>query len=145
METKSQGIFSRRGILAEFWCQFHQRSTAAFFAQRSRKRKKDSQDVSFFALLGSAPAKAARITFMKLTQVSGLFDPARTGIRLPALPQRQPRNLQLQHRIRLRIRSGKRIVMSKVLMSNSNVEWKKSDLSRQERTCLGRTDVMSTS
>jgi len=49
------------------WCQFHQRSSRSFYRSRSRKQKKYSQAFGLFALLGSAHAKAASRTLMKLT------------------------------------------------------------------------------
>jgi len=48
-------------------CQFNQHFTDSFYTHRSRKGKKDSQVVSFFALLGSACIKTARKMFLKLT------------------------------------------------------------------------------
>jgi len=40
------------------WYQFHQRFTHSFFARGAQKRKKDSQVINLFTLLGSARAKA---------------------------------------------------------------------------------------
>jgi hypothetical protein len=44
----------------ETWGQYHQSSMSSFYTHRSQKRKKDSQVVSLFALLGSASAKPAQ-------------------------------------------------------------------------------------
>ncbi len=56
------------GLLV-IWGQFHQCSMSSFCKCRSQKRKKDGQIncQSFFALLGSACAKAAHRTLMKWT------------------------------------------------------------------------------
>jgi hypothetical protein len=43
-----------------FRCQFHQCSMSSFYMRGAQKRKKDSQVVSLFKLLGSVRAKAAR-------------------------------------------------------------------------------------
>jgi len=59
-------------------CQFHQRSTYSFYAHRSQKRKKDTDDLTvFFTLLGSTSAKAVRSTLMKLTPVQAQNNTAR--------------------------------------------------------------------
>ncbi len=47
--------------------QFHQRFTSSFYVVRSQKHKKDSQDVSLFALVVSAHIKAANRMLMKFT------------------------------------------------------------------------------
>jgi hypothetical protein len=49
------------------WGQFHQCSTSSFYASRSQKWKKTVKLSVFFSLLGSASAKAACRTLMKLT------------------------------------------------------------------------------
>jgi len=47
--------------------QFRQRSTYSFYARRSQKRKKDSQVVNLFTILGYMSAKAACKMLVKLT------------------------------------------------------------------------------
>jgi len=42
------------------WGQFHQHYTYSFYARGAQKRKKDSQVVSLFTLLGSTSVKAER-------------------------------------------------------------------------------------
>jgi len=45
---------------AEIGAQFHQRSMYSFYARGAQKRKKDSQVISLFTLLGSTSVKAER-------------------------------------------------------------------------------------
>jgi len=47
-------------------CQFHQHFSRSFYARRSQKRKKYSQAVSIFGLLGSALVKTTQKTLVKL-------------------------------------------------------------------------------
>ncbi len=42
------------------WAQFHQHSTYSFYARGTQKRKKVSQVISLFTLLGSTSVKAER-------------------------------------------------------------------------------------
>jgi len=58
--------------------QFHQHFTSSFYLCRSKKRKKDTDDLAvFFILLGSAFVKAARKMLLKLTPgVSLSFSPS---------------------------------------------------------------------
>ncbi len=46
---------------------FYQRFTYSFYAPKAKKRKKDSQVISIFTLLGSTSIKAVCKTVVKLT------------------------------------------------------------------------------
>jgi hypothetical protein len=50
------------------WGQFHQYAYTKLLRLKMQKHKKESQAISLFALLGSAQAKAAHETLVKLTQ-----------------------------------------------------------------------------